>query len=103
MSTVAYPHIEFSPQGMPIIGGTAIKVVEIVIDRLAHHWDADEIQRQHPSLTLAQIHAALTYYYDHQAEMDEAIEERLRKEDELIRDLGTSPVRLKLQAARRKP
>ena len=98
---VDYPHIELSPQGVPMISETAIKVVEIVLDRMAHHWDADEIQRQHPALSLAQIHSALAYYYDHQAEMDRDIEERLRREDEVIRGLGTSAVRAKLQAARR--
>jgi uncharacterized protein (DUF433 family) len=101
MSTVAYPHIELSPKGVPMITGTQIKVVEVVLDRMAHHWDADEIHRQHPSLSLAQIYAALTYYYDHQDEIDKDIEDRLRREDELIARLGPSPVQAKLQAARR--
>jgi hypothetical protein len=46
MSAVAYPHIETTDDGVPIIAGTTTKVVEIVLDRLAHHWDADEIRRQ---------------------------------------------------------
>jgi uncharacterized protein (DUF433 family) len=96
MSLVAYPHIELR-DGVPHIVGTPIKVVEVVLDRLAHHWDADEIHRQHPTLTLAQIHSALAYYYDHQAELDNDIEQRLRREDELLARLGTSPIRAKLQ------
>lgn len=44
-----------------MISGTRTKVIEVALDRVAHHWDADEMQRQHPELTLAQIHAALTY------------------------------------------
>ena len=28
MSVVAYPHIEITPQGVPILAGTTIKVVE---------------------------------------------------------------------------
>ena len=102
MATVAYPHIRIE-EGVPVIEGTRIKVVEIVLDKLAYHWDAEEIRRQHPSLNLAQIHSALGYYYDHQAEMDREIEERLRREDELIARLGTSALRAKLQAARRTP
>jgi len=59
MSTVSHPHIEISAEGVPHVAGTRTKVVEVVLDRLAHHSDADEIHRQHPHLTLAQIHAAL--------------------------------------------
>jgi len=35
--------------------------------------------RQYPYLTLAQVHAALTYYYDHQEEMDRDIERRWKR------------------------
>lgn len=101
MTTLAYPHIEFTGDGVAVVAGTGTKVVEIVLDRLAHHWDADEIQRQHPHLTLAQIHAALAFYYDHQPEMDRLIERRLRQEDEILARLDRSSIRARLQAARR--
>ena len=101
MPTLAYPHISVGTDGVPYLTGTTTKVVEIVLDRLAYHWDADEIQRQHPSLTLAQIYSALAYYHDHQTAIDRDIEERLKREDELIASLGPSPIRAKLQAARR--
>jgi uncharacterized protein (DUF433 family) len=100
MATLAYPHIRLQPDGEPYIDGSSIKVVEVIMDRLAYNWDADEIRRQHPELSLAQIHAALTYYYDHQPELDAAIEARLRREEELLSKLGTSPLRAKLQAAK---
>jgi uncharacterized protein (DUF433 family) len=97
MSTVAYPHIEFSSKGVPVIAGTRTKVVEIALDRLAYHWDADEIQRQHPHLSLAQIYAALTYYHDNQAEMDREIAEQLRDVERIRASVGESPIRMKLQ------
>ena len=43
MATVVYPHIDVTPEGVPYIAGTQTKVIEVVFDRLAHHWDADEI------------------------------------------------------------
>ena len=49
MPATAYPHIEITPEGVPILTGTTVKVVEVVMDRLAHHWDSDEIQRQRVS------------------------------------------------------
>ena len=103
MSATSYPHVETTPDGTPVIVGTRTKVVEVVLDRLAHHWDADEIQRQHPHLTLAQIHGALAYYYDHQEPMDRDIERRLRQVAEIRKDVDDSSVRLKLRAAGRLP
>jgi uncharacterized protein (DUF433 family) len=74
-----YPHIEQRPDGKMWLLGTQTKVLEVALDRLAHHWDADEIQRQHPHLTLGQIHSCLAYYYDHQEAMDRMVEEQLRE------------------------
>jgi uncharacterized protein (DUF433 family) len=98
MATVTYAHIEFIPKGVPYIAGTQTKVVEIALDRLAYHWDADEIHRQHPHLSLGQIYSALAYYYDHQAEMDREIDEQLLEVEKIKKSLGESPVRLKLKA-----
>jgi len=103
MSTVAYPHIEISAGGVPLVAGTTTKVVEIVLDRLAHHWDAEEIQRQHPHLSLAQIYSALAYYHDHQAEVDQDIADRLNKGDQIAADQPASVVRAKLCATGQRP
>ena len=96
-----YPHIEVDASGMPFIRGTRFKVITIVLDRLAYHWDADEIQRQHPRLSLAQIYNALAYYYDNQSEMDDLIARRTREADAIIASLPPSPARAKLQAIKR--
>ena len=97
MSTVTYPHIEISSKGVAYVAGTQTKVLEIALDRIAHHWDADEIRRQHPHLSLSQIYAALAYYFDHKEELDSRIEDQLR----LVRDsrssAGDSLVRAKLK------
>jgi uncharacterized protein (DUF433 family) len=90
------PHIEVDSRGVPYLAGTQTKVVEIVLDRLAHHWDADEIHRQHPHLSLAQIYSALAYYYDHQAEIDRHIEDQIQRLERIRNDLGPSPIRQKL-------
>ena len=43
MATVSYPHIAIDADGTALVEGTRTKVVEIALDRLAHHWDAEEI------------------------------------------------------------
>jgi uncharacterized protein (DUF433 family) len=95
---LAYAHIALSPEGVPYIIGMQTKVEEVVLDHLAYRWDADAIQRQHANLTLAQIHSALAYYYDHQEELDRAIDEGLREVVQIRAGLGESPIRLKLRA-----
>ena len=81
MSVLAYAHVELSSDGVPFIEGTTTKVIEVALDRLAHHWDADEIQRQYPHLSLAQIYGALAYYCDHEVELNRDIEQRLSAVD----------------------
>lgn len=98
MEAIVYAHIDFTATGTPFIAGARTKVEEIVLDHLAWHWDAETIHRNHPHLTLAQIHSALAYYYDHQTEMDTQIEAGLRQVDRIKNSLGESPVRLKLIA-----
>jgi uncharacterized protein (DUF433 family) len=68
---------------VPIISGTTTKVVEVVQDHLAHRWDADDIHRQYPHLSLAEIHAALAYYYDHEEEVEHEIDSRLRRVEDI--------------------
>ena len=98
MITTVYPHIVITSEGVPVIAGTRTKVEEVVLDYLAHDWDADEIHRQHSYLSLAQIHSALAYYYDHKDEMDQTIDAGLRQVAEIRASLGESSVRSRLRA-----
>jgi uncharacterized protein (DUF433 family) len=103
MATVDYAHISLDSANMPILTGTRIKVVEIVLDHLAHGSDAEEIQRQFPWLTLGQIHSALGYYYDHQDEIDHDIAERLQKVSDIRTSLVDSPLARKLKVLKSQP
>lgn len=98
MSPNNYPHLERRADGKLWLVGTQTKVVEVVLDRLAHHWDAEEIQRQHPHLTLGQIYSALAYYHDHQDEIDGLIDEQLDLVRELRGQEKESVLRAKLKA-----
>ena len=97
MATVSYPHLELNDKGKAIISGTRTKVVEVALDWIAHNWGADEIQRNHPHLSLGQIHCALAYYFDHQSQLDREIEDQLRSVEQIESSLGGSVIRSKLQ------
>ncbi len=84
-----YPHITCNDCGVPCIDGTRHRVVDIAADYIAHGYGAAQIIEQYPDLTLAQVHAAFTYYFDHRDEIDAALiasyqqTERLRKAQKL--------------------
>jgi hypothetical protein len=73
-----------------------VKEIELALDKLAHGWSPEEMHFQHPHLSLAQIHTALAYYYDHQADLDAEIERRLAYANELAERSRESPLRKKL-------
>jgi uncharacterized protein (DUF433 family) len=96
MSTIAAGHIRVDGKGVAWIEGTQVKVIEVALDKLAHGSSPEEIHFQYPHLSLAQIHAALAYYYDHQTELDSEIERRLSYADELAARTRDSPLQKKL-------
>lgn len=73
-----YEHIVLVNEKVPVISGTDMKVIELVLDKLAYGWSPEELHFQHPGLTLGQIHSALAYYWDHQEELEQDIEGRLQ-------------------------
>lgn len=93
--------IEIDEKGVPWITGANTKVVEVVLDKLAYGWSPEEMHRQHPHLSMAQIHAALSYYYEHQAEVDADIERRDRYVEEMRAQQPDSRLRKKLQKIKR--
>jgi uncharacterized protein (DUF433 family) len=56
--------------GKPIVAGTRTRVVQIAIEYDRLGWTPDEIVEAHPYLTLAQVHDALSYYYEHRVTLD---------------------------------
>lgn len=75
VETVLDRHIAITPGlagGKPHIAGHRITVQNVVIWHERMGLSADEIATEY-NLTLADIYAALAYYYDHQAEVDAAI------------------------------
>jgi uncharacterized protein (DUF433 family) len=93
-----YEHIVLNESKVPIIARTNMKVVELVIEKVAYGWSPEELHFQHPYLTLGQIHSALAYYWDHQEELDQDIERRLQFVDQVRQAAGPSPLVARLKA-----
>ncbi|MGB8648426.1 MAG: DUF433 domain-containing protein [Anaerolineae bacterium] len=101
MENVLQQHIEMTPGvvgGKPCIAGTRIAVQHVAIWHEHMGISADEIVDQHPGITLADVHAALAYYFDHLREIEESIQadEKFVKE---MRERTPSLVREKLRGS----
>jgi uncharacterized protein (DUF433 family) len=91
-------HIHRDAEGRAWIDDTNVKVIEVILDHIAYGWSADEIHVQHPHLSLGQIHAALSHYFDHQPEYDSLIEQSLEQANQLAAAAQDSPGRRRLRA-----
>jgi uncharacterized protein (DUF433 family) len=70
-------HIEITPgtcSGRPRVAGTRIRVSNVVL-WTEQGQSPDEIVAAYPRLTLADVHAALAFYFDNRAAMDKQIAE----------------------------
>jgi uncharacterized protein (DUF433 family) len=97
MAAVISTLIEMDERGVAWISETKIKVIEVALDKVAYGWSPEEIHFQHSALSLAQIHAALAYYYEHQAEFDAEIISQAGRARELAAQGQHSPGRQRLQ------
>jgi uncharacterized protein (DUF433 family) len=66
--------------GAPVVAGTRIRVSHIAYRYERERQSPDEIVQAYPHLTLAQVHAALAYYYSHR----DAIDKEIASSDELL-------------------
>ena len=82
----------------PTLAGTTMKVKELIAERLAWGWSAEELLINHPDLTLGKIYSALAYYADHRDEIDAAIEADVALADQLRQVAQPSPLAARLKA-----
>jgi uncharacterized protein (DUF433 family) len=70
---IQYPHFMIDDDGTVRIERTRYKVIHLAGEHYHYGWSAEEILRQHADLRPEQVHAALTYFYDHQDQLVEAM------------------------------
>jgi uncharacterized protein (DUF433 family) len=58
--------------GKPCVAGTRIRVWDVVVMN-EHGASPDEILAAYPGITLADVHAALAYYFDNREEIERQI------------------------------
>ena len=101
MSALDYPHITHAADDVARLERLPrIRVAQIVADHIGNGWSAEEIVRQYPHLTAAEVHAALGYYYDHRDEIDAELTAEVSALD-AADEKAPSALCLRLLAARR--
>lgn len=96
MTAVIAEHIEITPGvcgGKPRIAGHRIRVQDVVVWHEQMGMSVDEIVSRYPSITLADVYAALAYYHDHFAE----IRQQMQESEMFVQELKAKiPTKLKL-------
>jgi uncharacterized protein (DUF433 family) len=101
MTATFATQMELDDRGIAWIAGTKVKVIEVVLDKIAYGSSPEEIYFQHPHLSLAQIYGALTYYYENQDKVDEQIRRGLEESDQLAARVSDEGFRRRLSNLKR--
>jgi len=76
-------------------GTIRIAETRVSLDSVLHHYrqgaTAEEITLKFPALRLADVHACLAYYLNHQAELDQYLARQLQAADELQQRISAEP------------
>lgn len=100
MTDVMRQHIEIvQGAGGPKvrIAGTRVRVMDVAIWHEKMGMSPDEIVDSFPTVTLADVYAALAYYWDNRDEIERAIEVDRVESAELRRLIGPGPLTEKLR------
>ena len=98
-TATTYPHIEkIDGQPARLVRVPRVRVAQIAMDYLFHGWSVDEMCRHHPYLQPGEAHAAMTYYFDHAAEIDAEIKAEIQQAEDERTQAFPSPIYLKLKS-----
>lgn len=72
--------------GQPVISGSLVRVVDLIASHLYRHLSADELATNF-NLSLAQVYAALAYYYQHKTEIDAVLRSEAQQAEKYLQKL----------------
>jgi len=102
MAALDYPHITHAAGDVARLERIPrIRVSQIASDYLGRGWSAEEIVLQYPHLTLAEVHSALAFYFDHREEIDRELACELAEAESSRREQPESAVIARLRALKR--
>ncbi len=100
MNAIISSGIDVDNEGVARIGKTRIKVLHLVMAMKSWALDATGLHQNYPELSMAEIHAALAYYYENQETFDRDIAKSA--EDSALLEAELSDPKLRLALVERK-
>jgi uncharacterized protein (DUF433 family) len=95
---LTYPHIVKEPdRPARLERHPRTRVAMIAAEYLWRGWSAEEIARQYPYLTLGEVHAAMTYFFDHRDEIENELVAEYRNVEAWKKQHPTPPLLLRLR------
>ena len=89
--------IALDDRGRPCLADYNIRIGQIVQIMRGDAPTPEDLHEALPRIPLAAIHAALSYYYDHQGEIDQSLAEEKAMIAKLRAEAGESPLLRKLR------
>jgi len=87
-------HTDPVPLRLDETGAIRVGQSRVTLDVLLHYWrqgmKAEEIARGLDTLTLADVHGALAYYFRHQSEMDDYLRRREQEAEKLRQEIESA-------------
>lgn len=95
MQVVTTSHIESRPEkcgGRPCVAGTRIRVLDIYVWHVLDGLSPVEILAQKPELSLASIHAAISYVFDNREDIERELADENAEYERLKQKASTQHV-----------
>jgi uncharacterized protein (DUF433 family) len=73
MTPIIETHIFLDDEGAAWVKRAGVSVKQVVESLQQLNYRPEEVVRHFPYLMLSEVHAVLSYYYDHRSEIDEAM------------------------------
>jgi uncharacterized protein (DUF433 family) len=100
-TNVITQHIELRPSALhgtkPCIAGSRIRVEDIYVWYILQGKSAEQIVADFPQLTMSDVHAALTYYYDHRETLDRQWAEGKKYVEKMMAEAPPSLLRQRMK------
>ena len=103
MTPVTTSHIWLDDRGVAWIDDTNIKVIEVAKESRAGASPQQIVEEHAGCYTLAQVHAALAYYLDHEAQFNAEMDRHFAEFERLRAASLDSPMRQRLRAMGKLP
>ncbi len=82
--------------GYPVIAGTNLRVVDVVASHIYRGLSPEELAVNF-ALDMGQVHAALAFYYQHKAEIDQQLRDEAARADQILGEIETQKRLIRLE------